>query len=72
MLLFKLPMDVYQKVMTRLHYDKPREEAEKIKVQLDNLQGARDSQGRTLLQTEGQGLDSLDKSPINRPPVFEG
>lgn len=72
MLLFKLPMDVYQKVMTRLHYEKPREEAEKIKVQLDNLQGARDSQGRTLLQTEGQGIDSIDKPSFNKPPIFEG
>ena len=32
MLLFKLPMDIYQEVMTYHHHDKPREEAEKIRV----------------------------------------
>ena len=70
MLLFKLPMDVYQKVMTRLHWTKPREEAEKIKVQVDNLH-ARDSSGKTLLSPEGQGIDNLDRQ-FNQAPVFEG
>ena len=29
MLLFKLPMDIYQEVMTHMHHDKPREEDRK-------------------------------------------
>ena len=56
MLLFKLPMDVYQAVMTQMHHTAPLEEAQKIEVQLENLQGqARDSSNRRLLQVEGEG-----------------
>lgn len=72
MLLFKLPMEIYQSVMTDLHYDRPREEAEKIKVQLENLQGARDSHGKPLVRSEGDGFDNVDKQQINRAPIFEG
>lgn len=72
MLLFKLPMDVYQEVMTQLHYDAPREEAEKIKVQLENLQGQRDSSGKSLVRVEGEGLGNIDKQHTNLAPIFEG
>lgn len=73
MLLFKLPMEIYQAVMTDLHYDRPREEAEKIKVQLENLQGSiRDSHGKPLVRSEGDGFDNVDKQQINRAPIFEG
>ena len=71
MLLFKLPMDIYQEVMTHMHHDKPREEAEKIKVQLENLQGQRDSNGRPLLSVEGEGFGSIEQQP-NRVPTFTG
>ena len=71
MLLFKLPMDIYQEVMTHMHHDKPREEAEKIKVQMENLQGGRDSAGRPLLSVEGEGIGSIEKQP-NNVPVFSG
>ena len=71
MLLFKLPMDIYQEVMTHMHHDKPREEAEKIKVQMENLQGARDSNGKPLLSVEGEGFGSIEQQP-NKNPVFAG
>ena len=71
MLLFKLPMDIYQEVMTHMHHDKPREEAEKIKVQMENLQGQRDSNGRPLLSVEGEGFGSIEQQP-NRIPTFSG
>lgn len=71
MLLFKLPMDVYQEVMAHMHHEKPREEAEKIRVQLDSLQGARDSSGRNLMQVEGEGLSDLDQQTY-KTPVFSG
>ena len=71
MLLFKLPMDIYQEVMTHMHHDKPREEAEKIKVQMENLQGQRDSNGRPLLSVEGEGFGSIEQQP-NRTPTFTG
>ena len=71
MLLFKLPMDIYQEVMTYHHHDKPREEADKIRVQLENLQGQRDSNGRSLVNIEGEGIGSIEQQP-NRTPVFSG
>lgn len=70
MLLFKLPMDIYQEVMAYQHHERPIEEAEKIKVQMENLQG-RDSNGRSLLGTEGEGFGSIDQKP-NKIPVFHG
>jgi hypothetical protein len=71
MLLFKLPMDIYQEVMTYQHHDKPREEADKIRVQLESLQGQRDSNGRSLVNVEGEGIGSLDNQP-SKTPVFSG
>ena len=70
MLLYKLPMDIFQEVMTFMHHDKPREEAEKIKVQQESLQG-RDSNGRPLLSVEGEGFGSIEQQPI-KTPVFSG
>jgi len=71
MLLFKLPMDIYQEIMVYQHHDRPREEAEKIRVQAESLQGQRDSNGRSLVQVEGEGIGSIEKQP-NRTPVFSG
>jgi len=71
MLLFKLPMDIYQEVMTYKHHDQPREEAEKIKVQIESLQGQRDNSGRQLMQVEGEGFGSIEQHP-NKMPVFSG
>ena len=71
MLLFKLPMDIYQEVMLYQHHEKPREEAEKIRVQVENLQGQRDSNGRPLVSVEGEGIGSIEKQP-NKIPVFAG
>lgn len=71
MLLFKLPMDIYQDVMTYHHHDKPREEAEKVRVQMENLQGTRDSNGRSLVNVEGEGIGSLEQQPT-KTPVFSG
>jgi hypothetical protein len=71
MLLFKLPMDIYQDVMFYHHHEKPREEAEKIRVQIENLQGQRDSHGRPLLNVEGEGIGSIEQQP-NKLPTFSG
>lgn len=71
MLLFKLPMDVYQEVMTQMHYEAPREEEERIRSQVENLQSAKDSSGRRLVQLE-EGMDRFDHKQTNRAPIFEG
>ena len=52
MLLYKLPMDIYQQLMTELHHNAPLEEQEKIKVQQEQLLGQRDSHGKTLRSEE--------------------
>jgi len=71
MLLFKIPMDVYQDYMTHMHHDMPNEEAEKVRVQLESLQGARDSNGKSLVSVEGEGMGSFDQQPM-KAPVFYG
>jgi hypothetical protein len=71
MLLFKLPMDIYQEVMTHMHHDKPREEVEKVRIQSESLQGARDSNGKSLLHVEGEGLGNYDRQN-HKQPVFSG
>ena len=71
MLLFKLPMDVYQDHMLYHHHELPREEAEKVRVQLESLQGQRDSNGKRLVDVEGEGLGNIDQQP-SKLPVFSG
>jgi len=68
MLLFKIPIDMYQDIMLQMHHEKPMEEAEKIRVQLENLQGARDSSGKHLGRVEGEGFGDLDRQVPT--PVF--
>jgi hypothetical protein len=70
MLLFKLPMDVYQDVMAQMHYEAPREEVDRILSQAESA-GAKDSSGRRLVQVEA-GMDRYDQQQPNRAPVFEG
>ena len=65
MLLFKIPEEMYQDIMTHFHHDQPLEEANKIKVQAEQQVG-RDSTGRRLGQVEGEGLGDLDK-PLPAP-----
>jgi len=70
MLLFKLPMDIYQDYMTYMHHDLPREEAEKVRIQQESLQ-ARDSNGRPLVKNEGDSIGYNDQQS-NKAPVFTG
>jgi hypothetical protein len=69
MQLYKLPMDIYQDVMAQMHHEAPLEEANKIRVQAEAVQG-RDSSGKRLGQVEGEGLGEIDK-PIPAP-IFQG
>jgi hypothetical protein len=72
MLLFKIPMDLYQRVMTHFHYQKPMEATQAIMERMEELQQGADSSGHRLLKTEGEGFGNVAKSSVNRPPVFEG
>lgn len=70
MLLFKLPMDLYQDVMLQMHHEAPNEEADKIRLQVENIQGARDSSGKSLGRVEGEGFGEFDRKV--QSPVFHG
>jgi hypothetical protein len=70
MRLYKIPMEIYQDVMLHMHHEKPMEEADKIRVQVENLQGARDSRGKSLGQVEGEGFGEMDRNV--KTPVFIG
>ena len=69
MLLYKIPMDLYQDVMAHFHHEMPLDEANKVRAQAEQQVG-RDSRGRPLGQIEGEGIDNIDK-PIPSP-VFAG
>ncbi|MFM2095249.1 MAG: hypothetical protein RIS70_2373 [Planctomycetota bacterium] len=70
MRLYKIPMDVYQDIMLQMHHEAPMEEADKIRVQVENLQGARDSSGKSLGRVEGEGFGEIERSVPT--PVFQG
>jgi len=68
MVLYKMPNEIYQDIMLQMHHEMPNEEADKIRVQVENLQGQRDSNGRRLASVEGDGINQLDsKVPA---PIF--
>lgn len=64
MLLCKMPMDVYQDIMLEHHHYQPMDEAEKIKVQQEQLVGQKDRSGRSIGAIEG-GLP--DESDVRLP-----
>jgi hypothetical protein len=68
MLLYKLPMDIYQDIMAEMHHYAPLDEQEKILVQQEQLLGAKDSNGRALVQIEGDGMkfDQTRDEPVFR------
>jgi len=70
MILCKLPMEVYQDYMLSMHHDAPMDDAEKIRVQIENLQGTRDSSGKSLGRVEGEGFGNFDQSV--QTPIFQG
>ena len=70
MRLYKLPMEVYQEVMTQMHHEAPNEESDKVQIQVEQLQGNRDSSGRSLGSVEGEGFGNLNRNVPT--PVFYG
>ena len=70
MRLYKLPMEIYQEVMTQMHHEAPNEESDKVQVQVEQLQGNRDSSGRSLGSVEGEGFGNLNRNV--QTPVFHG
>jgi hypothetical protein len=71
LLLFKIPMEIYQEYMTHFHHDVPREEEDKVRIQIESLQGQRDSNGKSLVSIEGEGMGNFKQQP-KETPVFHG
>jgi hypothetical protein len=58
MVLYKIPMDIYQDIMAEMHHYAPLDEQEKIKVQQEQLiENSRDSRGKSLITVEGNSSD---------------
>lgn len=70
MRLYKLPMEVYQEVMTQMHHEAPNEESDKVQIQVEQLQGNRDSTGKSLGSVEGEGFGNLNRNV--KTPIFHG
>jgi hypothetical protein len=70
MRLYKLPMEAYQEYMAQVHHDMPNEESDKVQIQVEQLQGNRDSSGRSLGSVEGEGFGNLNRTV--QTPVFYG
>jgi hypothetical protein len=68
MLLFKIPMQVYQDLMAIFHNDMPLEQEQAIRERVSNANEF-DSNGRPLLEMEGD-FNQLGRQSI-RNPVFQ-
>ncbi len=68
MVLFKVPEEVYQIIMSELHYRQPLEEEQAIHARIQGAQQY-DSNGKDLGEVEGDGFDSLGK-PLGKDPTF--
>jgi hypothetical protein len=67
MLLFKIPTERYQEIMTELHHNMPLEEEGRIRDSLAQMQEAqRDSAGKKLGHLE-EGFSSLGESQVPKP-----
>jgi len=68
MLLFKLPMQIYQDLMAIYHDDMPREQEQAIRDRVNNA-NEQDSNGRSLLEIEGD-FHQLGRQST-RTPIFQ-
>jgi hypothetical protein len=72
MILYKLPMEIYQEAMLQMHHELPMDEADKVRLQVEQLQGSgRDSNGKSLVNVEGEGFGEFDRNNV-KLPVFYG
>lgn len=72
MLLFKVPETIYQKLMRIFHHDRPNEEEERLRANLELMQGGELSKGRQLVTEVGDGTEEmLKRGPARAPARFE-
>ena len=73
MVLYKIPEEVYQRIMKVLHHDRPNEEAERLRANIDQLKHGddfRDSEGKQLVQEEGEQEEIFRRERSVKPPKF--
>lgn len=68
MLLFKIPMEIYQDLMMIYHHDMPLEQEQAIRERLDGM-SEQDSNGRSLLEVEGD-FNTMGRQTVPRTPHF--
>jgi hypothetical protein len=68
MLLCKMPMDIYQDIMLENHHYQPLDEAEKIKLQQEQIVGesAVHGRGKKLASIEG----TIDENDVRLPTFY--
>jgi hypothetical protein len=71
MVLMKIPMDVYQDILTVFHHDTPLEEERSIREQVESRKHELNSKaGREVIRNEGEGIEQL--GAVRRAPRFIG
>lgn len=68
MVLFKIPETAYQKIMKIMHHDRPNGEEDRLRAQLELLEGGDLSKGQPLLRDIGDGTEELLKRNSARSP----
>lgn len=71
MLLYKIPEELYQKMMQVLHHDLPQEEEEKLRQNINQLKDGTLSNGHSLVREIGDGTDELLKRPSQKARAFQ-
>jgi hypothetical protein len=69
LILAKIPNELYQEIMCINHYERPLQEEELLRANLESDE--QDSDGRRLGQSYGDGIENLGRRVNNRRPMFE-
>jgi glycine cleavage system pyridoxal-binding protein P len=68
LILAKIPVELYQEIMLINHHEKPMQEEELLRANMESDET--DSNGRPLGETFGEGIQNLAKRTVRRP-AFE-
>lgn len=75
MVLYKIPEDAYQQIMRIVHHDRPNEEEDKLRANVEQMKDNsefRDSDGKSLVEEEGDGFaDQARDDRRVRAPRFQ-
>ena len=70
MVLYKIPNEAYQQIMRVVHHDRPNEEAERLRANIEQLKHGdefRDSEGTSLVKEEGDGFGQVLDRRVRAP-----